>query len=693
MKSLRPSAPHLWGTLVVLLGLFSTPLLAANLLVKNATLITVAPEHEDAFFGWFTVGEDGRILELAAGAPPADLVANTTIDAAGKIIAPGFISAHSHIFMSPLRGLGHDVTLYGWFRAWDRYLRHTTAEDIYWFTLHGSLDFLRNGITTAYDFSYNGGVGPPAIGVGEKVPAPRLKPGPFHQNQVQARIDARLRSIESIFIFEFDTLSETRAHFESLLDMTNAFAAENDLLLKTAISGRVQFEPNKSTAFMEAAFMRDYGLLNQSHFLESPERVPEQQQKFDWYVEAGALGPQMIFGHFIQVNDYILETVAASGSKMSWQPTSNGRLADGIADVVDYQRRGIPVAIGLDDQSCTDVSDPFQNMRIGLYTMRGLHMDATAMSIQEILRLHTLGSAEVLEIDADVGSLEPGKFADFLIVNPRHPDTGPVYEPLATYVFATSLRNLEQVYVGGKMVADGLALPGQDEAQLRAEIDTRTDRLRAFAVADDLIAEAKEARQANNPTLAMQLFDKAIAIAPTYAEPWIERGLLKFNQGDRPAGALDFAAAVEADPMSARALVYRGNLTYHYVELDFAAAEADYAKALELEPQFERFFAHTAELYLYTGEPERVIAEAGKGIAREPENHLHHLNLAHGLLLSGDVEAAKALYVELANEPIEGGDVGAVFALGDFDHMKKIGVGDYAILDEITPWLQSLVRE
>ncbi|MCF3648571.1 amidohydrolase family protein [Synoicihabitans lomoniglobus] len=664
----------------------------ATLLVSNATLITMADDQPDPFVGWFTVGSDGRIIALAPGAPPDDVAATTTIDATEKLVAPGFISAHSHIFMSPLRGLGHDVTLYGWFRAWDRYLRHSTAEDIYWFTLHGSLDFLRNGITTAYDFSYNGGVGPPAIGLGEVVPPPRLKPGPFEQNQIEARIDAGLRSIDSIFIFEFDTLSETRAHFETLLDYGHTKAAENDLLLKMAISGRVQFEPHKSTAFMEATFMRDYGLLNQSHFLESPERVPEQQQKFEWYVEAGALGPQLIFGHFIQVNDHILDTVAASGAKMSWQPTSNGRLADGIADVVEYRRRGIPVAVGLDDQSCTDVSDPWQNLRIGLYTMRGLHEDATVLSVHDMLRLHTLGSAEVLEIDDDVGSLEPGKFADFLIVNPRHPDTGPVYDPLATYVLATSLRNLEQVYVGGKLVADGLTFPGHDEARLRREIDTRTDRLRAFAIADDFALAAANAQREGDPAAAITHYTAAIAAAPGYADPYIDRGLTHFGQRDYAAAAADFKAAVAADPTSARALIYRGDLAYRYIEGDFAACAADYARALAIDPQFHGYHAYTAELYLYSGEPARAVAEAAQGMAREPASLIHQINLAHGLLFTGDVAAAQRIYVELSDEEIAPGRKGAAFALGDFRLLAEKGAVTYPEIAKLTPWLKTLVR-
>lgn len=78
---------------------------AGTLLVKNAMLITMKPGEEKPFVGYFTVGDDGRIGRLAAGAPPAELAAERVLDATGKIIGPGFLSGHSHIYMSPLRGL------------------------------------------------------------------------------------------------------------------------------------------------------------------------------------------------------------------------------------------------------------------------------------------------------------------------------------------------------------------------------------------------------------------------------------------------------------------------------------------------------------------------------------------------------------------------------------------------------------
>ncbi len=456
------------------------------LLLTNATLITVAPDQPDSFTGYMQVSDEGRILAIGAGKPPAGVSAPVVRDMRGLMVAPGFLSAHSHIYMSPLRGLGHDVNLYGWFRAWDYYLRHTTADDIYWFTLHGSVDFLRNGITTAYDFTYPGLLEKLTDDPSQPQGEPVQKPGPFEENQIKAKLDSGMRFVNSPWLNEIGTDEEILKRYGDLLAWANKEGVHDDpQYLADAISGQQQFMPTKRTAALEVKAMRRFGVMNQSHFLESPNAVPEQQAKFAWYDEAGALGPDFIFGHFIHVNDHILDRVVESGARMSWQPTSNGRLADGIADIVHYRELGIPVAVGLDDQSCTDVSDPFQNMRIGLYTMRGLHKKASILSVQDMLYLHTLGSAKVLNIDDKVGSLEVGKFADFLVVDPRAPDTGPVYEPIATYVLASSLRNLKEVWVGGKQVVNGTDILTVDEKEIRSEIDSRTDRIRQVAAAGD----------------------------------------------------------------------------------------------------------------------------------------------------------------------------------------------------------------
>ncbi len=200
--------------------------------------------------------------------------------------------------------------------------------------------------------------------------------------------------------------------------------------------------------------MARHGLINQPHFLESPFEAEAQRAKFAWYRDAGALGPDLVFGHFIQTTDEIIVEAADRGCGMVWQPTSNGRLASGVADIPRCRELGMRIGVGLDDQACTDLSDPFQNMRIGIYLLRAERKDPEVMGVREMLALHTLGSARVLGIDGDVGSLEVGKYADFLVVDPRRPDTGPVWDPWATYVLACGLRNLRQVWVGGDLVSE-----------------------------------------------------------------------------------------------------------------------------------------------------------------------------------------------------------------------------------------------
>jgi 5-methylthioadenosine/S-adenosylhomocysteine deaminase len=477
----RPQPLAAVGVLFLVLTLFTHAAPPVSLLVENALILPVDPKLPELINGYLAVGQDGRILALAAGEAPVEFVNSATsrLDAHGRFVAPGFISAHSHLFMSPLRGIGHDGTLYQWGAALSPLIKHITAEDIYWFTLHGSLDFLRNGITTAYDFTYSGAVGGVSVGVGEKIPAPVLKPGPFEENQLKAKADAGLRFIDSVGLPRVGPRDAILTRLEKLLEHARSTYGDNPLFLKMAISGGLQRAPTIETARLEAYVMKTYGLINQSHFLESPERVTEQQEKFYWYLEAGALGPDFIFGHFIQTTPDIVKKTADAGAHMCWQPSSNGRLASGVADIPLYRAFGIKVGIGLDDQSCTDISDPFQNLRVGLYAQRQLYKSAAAMSVRDMLYLHTLGSAEILGVQDKVGSLAVGKFADFLLVDPRSPDTGPLHDPVATYVLACGLRNLKQVYVGGKLVADGEKLLTFDESVVRAEVDSRITSIQA----------------------------------------------------------------------------------------------------------------------------------------------------------------------------------------------------------------------
>lgn len=394
--------------------------------------------------------EDGRIAAIGSGTP--DVTADEILDVAGAFVAPGFVSSHSHLFTSGLRGLGAADTLYGWCDAMLGTTAHMTPEQMYWSTLHGSLDFLSNGVTTAYNFTDPLQAWESMVD-GKRTGTAGLRGLDYHFRQADATLDSGIRFVDASGMdVTAGTPDEVFERFAAEVDHTRAMDA--DFALGSSIMGQVQWSPHPEAAEFEVEAMRRYGVTNQAHFLESPEAIEHQQSKFALYRDAGALGLGLMFGHFIQTTPEIIAEAVSGGASMSWQPASNGRLASGVALVPEMLEMGMKVGVGLDDQACTDVSDPWQNMRMGIYMQRARTKDPLSMMPELMLRLHTLGGAEIMGVDDRVGSLEVGKFADFVVVDPRMPDVGPLWHPVRSYVLAMSPRNLKAVYVGGELASD-----------------------------------------------------------------------------------------------------------------------------------------------------------------------------------------------------------------------------------------------
>ena len=435
----------------------AAPAAPIKLLVKGGTFMTVKPGQEEPFNGYMTIGTDGRILAVEKGAPPADLTADQTVDATGKFVIPGFISAHSHVGQSAFRGLAVNELLRGWGRIRGSQSNFATVEDQYWFTLHGCLDHIRHGITSVYNFTGS-------------VPT-----GPAQNEQLRGEVDSGIRFVHAWSRVRTVPEAEQRKQFTDFL----AFAApyrSSPFFLKMSVSGGAT---SREAVALDAALVREYDLVNQTHFLEFPIDTEEQRAHFRFFVETGALGPSLYFGHFIHTDDAMLKAVGAAGGGMSWNPLSNGRLASGLADIPKYQRFGVKIGMGVDGQASGDLPDPFENMRLGLYGIRAKYQSATILKPIDVLRFHTLGSAQVMMVADKVGSLEPGKFGDFLVIDPAAVDTAPVYDPYATLVFACNTQNLEGVYIGGVLVSSFCQLLKVDFAKVQQELHDRVNKIKS----------------------------------------------------------------------------------------------------------------------------------------------------------------------------------------------------------------------
>lgn len=452
---------------VVLLSCLPALAATPKLLVTHVHIFTMAPDQKAPFDGYLVVADDGTIASVRAGEPPADLHAAQTWDGHGAWVIPGFISAHSHLWQAAYRGLAADSTLPTWIDdLYGKHAIHNSPEDFYWFCLYGALDHLQHGITAAYNFNYGGN-------------AWQSEGNAFDEAQFRAEVESGIRFVHG---YQPDTIKpetpnpdasieQARQRLKAFLDWT-ATQPHSSAFLSVMINGMTAFNDTYQQAVMEATLGREFHLGNQTHYVEAPETQGEQRSKFRWMMDSGLLKHQLIFGHFIHTDEFILQQTAKAGASVSWNPLSNGRLASGVADIPKYLKMGIRVGMGVDGEASADLADPFENMRTGLYAIHDKYEDATVMSPYQVLWLHTMGSADVLGVKDKLGSLEPGKFADFVAIDPAR--LGRVLEdPYANLVLVAAEPDIERVYVGGEMMVDHDRLVHQDLRKVQDEVNRR----------------------------------------------------------------------------------------------------------------------------------------------------------------------------------------------------------------------------
>jgi cytosine/adenosine deaminase-related metal-dependent hydrolase len=383
------------------------------------------------------------------------------IDGTGKIIMPGFVSAHSHLWQSAFRGLGSNQNTGEWLRDLSINSAAATDDDVYWFTLHGALDHLLHGITSAFNFSYN------------------VRVGEYNGVQLRALLDSRMRFIHGFAQHRSIPVEKQFESFVRYHDFARRFSSDPKFLRVGLFGDGATLENTK----FDKRIMDEFRALNQTHFLSEAYRITldgrrlgkeEVQKQFQNFVDAGTLGPNQYFGHFIHTNEAMLQQTAAAGAGMSWQPLSNGRLGSGIADIPKYVAKGIKVGIGVDGEASADIADPFENARMGLYLIRASYGYASIMQPMDVLRMATIGSAELMGVADRIGSLEVGKYADFVVIAPP----SPVYDVAATIVFSVNRANLEAVYVGGEKLVDQQRLTRADSRETAKEVEARVNRLR-----------------------------------------------------------------------------------------------------------------------------------------------------------------------------------------------------------------------
>ncbi len=417
----------------------------------------------------------GSASEIAAAYPDADVV-----DCCGRVVVPGFVNTHTHLFQTLLKGLGDDRVLSDWFLAMTGpSAAQLTPEDCYAGALHGCAEALTTGTTTLLDFMYVH----PRGGLADAVTAAMSRVG-----------------IRGVMARGYMTAGDDVGTPSELIEPLDAALADAERLIgewnrpgsrvTVGLAPCMSWSVDEPTLRETRALADRTGALVTMHLAESPFDVEESVRRFGmrdvpFAAHTGLLGPDLLAAHCVQVDAHDLDVIAESDTKVSHNPCSNLYLGSGFAPVPAMHRRGITVGLASDGPASSSNHSMLQAMKFAALLHKGVHRDPQIMTAEKALEMATLDGARALGMADEIGSLEVGKRADIVVLDMANLCVTPVHAAVSSLVYSQRGDEVERVYVNGRLVVDGGVLATADEAEIRS---------RSAAAAAGLAARAGTAR-------------------------------------------------------------------------------------------------------------------------------------------------------------------------------------------------------
>lgn len=435
-----------------------------TLLVRHATLlVTMDDQRQEIADGGIFI-RDGFIEQVGPSAT-LPVAADEILDLSGHIVLPGLINTHHHFYQTLTRAVpaAQNVNLFNWLKTLYPIWAGLTPEDIYISTQTALAEMALSGCTASSDHLY---IFPNGCRLDDEIAAGREIGLRLHAARGSMSLGERQGGLppdrvveDEAFILKdsqrlIETYHESRpgAMTQIVLAPCSPFSVTGELMRESA------------------SLARSYGVHLHTHLAETADEEVFCMQKFGYrpvgYMESlNWTGPDVWFAHSVHVNQSEIGVYARTGCGVAHCPGSNMRLASGIAPILDMLQAGVKVGLGVDGSASNDSSNLVEEARLALLASRvraGIlgaslsNQDAPPLiTARQVLEIATLGSAAVLGRQ-DLGSLEPGKCADFFAINLNRLDyAGALHDPVAAVVFCAPVRADLTVVAGKTIVKDG----------------------------------------------------------------------------------------------------------------------------------------------------------------------------------------------------------------------------------------------
>ncbi|CAG0952273.1 5-methylthioadenosine/S-adenosylhomocysteine deaminase [Burkholderiales bacterium] len=375
-------------------------------------------------------------------------------------LIPGLVNAHGHAAMALLRGVADDLPLDRWLREhiWPREGKHVSVEFVSDGSLLAAAEMLRGGITCCSDMYF------------------------FPEATAASLRRAGMRAMIGLAVLDFPTpyAADAADYLGKGLAMRDAF--RHDPLLAFSLAPHAPYTVSDASLERIVTYAEQLDLPIQIHLHETATEIEDSLKQYGQRPLArldglGALGPGFQAVHAVHLSNEEISLLAERGGGVVHCPSSNLKLASGIAPVAAMRAAGLELALGTDGAASNNRLDLFEEMRLAALLAKGASGDAAALPAQAALECATLGGARVLGWSSAIGSLEVGKAADLTAVDFGAIEFAPCYDPVSHLVYVAGRKDVSDVWVAGQTVLRDRCLTHLDTEDLAARARYWQERL------------------------------------------------------------------------------------------------------------------------------------------------------------------------------------------------------------------------
>jgi cytosine/adenosine deaminase-related metal-dependent hydrolase len=427
------------------------PARAPRTLIRNATILTMNDRLE-VIEGAVGIA-DGRITSIGdEPAGPWDAV----IDAGRAYLLPGFVQTHVHLCQTLFRGLADDMPLLEWLRRriWPMEAAHSPAT-LRAATRMAAAELLLSGTTTVLTMETvhdTDAVFEALAGMGLRATVGKC--------MMDADTEAPLRLRE-----------QTQRAIDESLALRRRWDGAANGRLRAAFAPRFAISCSRDLLEAVAALSAEQGILVHTHASESREEVEVVRRlsgglsNLEYLAATNLATPLLCAAHCVWVGPREQQILFERHVKVLHCPGSNLKLGSGIAPVTEMRQRGISVSLGADGAACNNRLDMFDEMRLAA-TLQAVASQPGALGARDVLAMATREGARALGLEEEIGSIEPGKRADLILVDRDRIHLAPDADIWTTLVYAARGSDVRLTMVDGEVLVRNFALERTDEMEL-----------------------------------------------------------------------------------------------------------------------------------------------------------------------------------------------------------------------------------